>query len=109
MTPAENYFAKLTEQITGATKVKMFGAQCMKMPNGKCGAILWKEAIVVKLPGEVLDEAMGLNGAQLFEPMEGRTMKDWVQIPFTHKSRWKEFAAISVQYAGAIKKKPGRK
>jgi len=32
-------------------------------------------------------------------------MKEWVQIPFTHKSRWKEFAALSANSVGIIKKK----
>jgi hypothetical protein len=41
--------------------------------------------------------------------MEGRPMKEWVQIPFTHKSRWKEFAEISAYSFGSIKKKAGRK
>jgi hypothetical protein len=109
MTPAEIYFAKLTEQIPGAKADKMFGSLCMKIPNGKSGAMLWKDSIVVKLPGKDLDEAMNLTGAQLFEPMEGRPMKEWVKITFMHKRRRKEFAEISAYSVGSIKKKAGRK
>jgi hypothetical protein len=81
----------------------------MKMRNGKSGAMLWKDSIAVKLPGKDLDEAMSLTGAQFFDPMEGKPMKELVQIPLTHKSRWKEFAEISAHSAGIIKKKISRK
>ncbi len=109
MTEAEIYFTNITEQILGAKAGKMFGALGMKMPNGRSAAMFWKDFIVVKLHDKDFDEAKKLGGAQLFEPMEGRPMKEWVQIPFTHKSRWKEFAALSANSVGIIKKKTIRK
>jgi hypothetical protein len=109
MTQAEIYFAKLTEQIPGAKAGKMFGSLCMKMSNGKSAAMFWKDSIVAKLNGKDFDEAMRLSGAKLFEPMEGRKMKEWIQIPFTHKSRWKEFAEISAHSVEIIRKKTSGK
>lgn len=109
MTKAEEFFIELIEQIPNAKAGKMFGALCMKMPNGKSAAMFWKDNIVVKLQGEVLQEAMSLDGTQLFEPMEGRPMKEWVQIPFDYKNKWKAFAKISAQSVETIEKNPSKR
>ena len=109
ITEAEIYFTELTKQITNANSGKMFGALCMKMPNGKSGAMFWKDNIVVKLRGDVLQEALSLDGTKLFEPMEGKPMKEWVQIPFAYKNKWKKFAKISAQSAETMEKKPAKK
>lgn len=106
---AEVYFTELTKEIPNAIPGKMFGALCMKMPNGKSGAMFWKDNIVVKLHGGALNEALSLDGAQLFEPMEGKPMKDWVQIPFDYKDKWKTFAEISASEVEALEKKPAKK
>jgi len=109
MTAAETYFNTLTEEIPNAAAGKMFGALCMKMPNGKSAAMFWKDNIVVKLRGAALNDALSLDGSQLFEPMEGRPMKDWVQIPFSYKDQWKMFAQISAREVELIEKKPAKK
>ena len=95
MTDAEKFFNELTQGIPDAKPGKMFGALCMKLPNGKSAAMFWKDAIVVKLKGNHLQEALHLKGAQLFEPMDGKPMKEWVQIPFDYKDKWKGFALAS--------------
>jgi hypothetical protein len=69
MTKAEEYFNELTIQIPNVKPGKMFGALCMKTPNGKSSAMFWKDNIVVKLQGDLLTEALSLDGAQPFEPM----------------------------------------
>src|SRR5438045_3227109 len=97
MTKAEEYFHKLTKEIPGVVPGKMFGALCMKTPNGKLAAMFWKDNIVVKLTGDEHSDALSLDGAELFEPMKGRPMKEWVQIPFEYKSKWKKFATISAE------------
>ena len=106
MSEAEAYFVELTKDIPNAKAGKMFGAPCMKMPNGKSAAMFWKDNIVVKLTGNALDEAAALSGAKLFEPMEGRPMKDWVQIPFSYKDQWKAFAEISAIAIEVLESKP---
>jgi hypothetical protein len=105
MTKAEEYFAKLAEEIPNVKKGKMFGALCIKTPNGKSAAMIWKDDIVVKLNGESFKEAMKLDGAKQFEPMDGRPMKEWVQIPFKHKDLWKIYAKVSVELVSSLKKK----
>jgi hypothetical protein len=105
MRKAELYFTKLTTEIPEVVPGKMFGALCMKTPNGKSAAMFWKDNIVVKLQGDLLNEAISLDGTKLFEPMEGRPMKEWVQIPFDYKDQWKKFALASSESVKTLKKK----
>lgn len=109
MKEAEAYFTELTNEIPNAKPGKMFGALCMKMPNGKSAAMFWKDNIVVRLKGDSLNAALSLDGVQLFEPMEGKPMKDWVQIPFSYKHEWKKFAEISASEVEVMEKKPAKK
>src|SRR5207253_506889 len=97
-------FTELTQEVPDVKPGKMFGALCMKTPNGKSAAMFWKDNIVVKLDEDNLQEALSLEGTKLFEPMEGKPMKEWVQIPFHHKDKWKRFALISAE--GVRKLKP---
>lgn len=104
MTNAEEYFKELQKEIPDVKPGKMFGSLCLKTPNGKSAAMLWHDNIIVKLEGATSDEAMSLEGARTFEPMEGRPMNGWVQIPFTHKDKWKKFALISASSVAKLKK-----
>jgi hypothetical protein len=105
MTKAEEFFIQLTSEIPEVKSGKMFGALCMKTSNGKSAAMVWKDNIVVKLSKGLLEEALNLEGAQLFEPMEGKPMKEWVQIPFLHKYQWKKYATLSVASVLELKEK----
>ncbi|HTR81595.1 MAG TPA: hypothetical protein VMM58_08185 [Bacteroidota bacterium] len=109
MTKPEEYFHQLTTEIPEVASGNMFGAACMKTSNGKSAAMFWKECIVVKLHGPAFDEALRLKGACLFEPMEGRPMKEWVQIPYAHKAKWKKFALASAELVKELKKKTAAK
>jgi len=104
MTKAEALFHEIANGIPGVKEGKMFGSLCIKTPNGKSGAMFWKDCIVVKLNNDMLGEALALEGVTLFEPMEGRPMKEWAQIPFKHKEVWKKFAAVSVDAMRKLKK-----
>ena len=110
MTKAEEYFNNLASEIPDVKLGKMFTALCMKLPNGKAGAMLWKENLVVKLKGEDHSNALKLKGAHVFEPMKGRQMKEWVVIPYQEKDQWKKFAVISSESVKNLpKKKPKKK
>jgi hypothetical protein len=97
MTKAGEFFLDLVNEIPGAKLGKMFGAWCIKAPNGKAAAMFLDESMVVKLQGEALNESLSLDGTKPFEPMEGKQMKEWVQIPFEYKNKWKKFASISIE------------
>ena len=102
MTEAEVLFNQITQLIPDGKPGKMFGALCIKTPNGKAAAMFWKEALIVKLHGDIFDEAMSLDGSQLFEPMEGRPMKKWVQIPYNYQEQWLMFAEEAAKQVRAI-------
>jgi hypothetical protein len=75
--------------IVGAS---MFGMPSMKRRGGKAFAGLYGDDMVFKLEGELHAAALALEGAHLFEPMVGRPMKAWVQVPPTHESQWADLA-----------------
>jgi hypothetical protein len=104
MTKAEELFNKLVKEIPNGKASKMFGAPCIKAANGKSAAMFWKDCIVVKLPGDALKEALSLDGSCLFEPMQGKKMKEWAQIPYDYKDVWKKFATISMNEVKKLKK-----
>ena len=79
---------------------KMFGMPCVKR-NGKAVAGYYRGDMVFKLPDEAARErALALDGAQLFDPMGGRPMKEWVQVPAAHADRWPELAELALTPAG---------
>lgn len=104
MSEAEEYFHQLVKDIPGGKASKMFGSPCIKAPNGKSAAMFWKDCIVVKLSGEQFNNALSLDGSKLFEPMEGKTMKEWVQIPYDYKKEWKKYALASMDIVKKLKK-----
>lgn len=102
MTQAEELYHRIAGEIPDATKGKMFGALCIKAPNGKAAAMFWKEYMVFKLRGEAEHEAMSLDGAKVFDPMDGRPMKGWIQLSYDHADRWPEFAGKSMEYVKTL-------
>ena len=98
MAKAEKLFHDIAKEIPKATEGKMFGALCFKAPNGKSAAMFWKDHIVVKLEVKNVKNVLKLKGTQLFDPMGGRPMKEWVQIPFSHSKEWKPLAQKAMKY-----------
>lgn len=77
------------EVVTGA----MFGKPCLKVPGGKAFACCFRDGVAFKLPEPARSEALGLPGAELFDPSgKGRPMKEWVQVPVDHADGWPELA-----------------
>jgi hypothetical protein len=83
--------------IVGAS---MFGMPSMKRRDGKAFAGLYGDDMVFKLEGDGHAAALALEGAHLFEPMAGRPMKAWVQVPPTHQTQWAELAREAAALAG---------
>ena len=75
--------------IVGAS---MFGMPSIKRRGGKAFAGLYGDDMVFKLVGDTHTTALALGGAHLFEPMAGRPMKAWVQVPPTHETQWADLA-----------------
>lgn len=105
--PAQTLFDKITDELAsesgGVKPGKMFGMPCLKV-GSKMFAGLWKEDMVFKLMGNDHAVALALKGAKLFDPSGmGRAMKEWVQVPYTHKNKWRALAQAALDYVAGAK------
>ncbi|MDQ3073293.1 MAG: hypothetical protein M3Q97_08540 [Bacteroidota bacterium] len=103
MTRSEELFHKIAAELPDAKEGKMFGAMCIKAPNGKAAAMYWQDAMVFKLRGDAEREAMSLDSAHLFDPMGGRPMGGWIVVPYAYADRWAGFAASSMGYVKGLR------
>ena len=87
----------LVAQNDDVTLGKMFGMPCIKR-GGKAVAGFWQESVVFKLPdAAALERALALDGTQLFDPMGGRPMKEWVVVPVSHADEWPGLASDALK------------
>ena len=103
MTKEEQLFHEIATSLPNVKEGKMFGALCIKAANGKALVMLWKNDMIFKLDGNSLQDALSLDGAKLFEPMDNRPMKEWVQLSVDYSDRWQEFAVKALDYVSKIK------
>jgi TfoX/Sxy family transcriptional regulator of competence genes len=75
----------------GVTTGPMFGSPSLKL-QGKVIASVYGDTMVFKLEGDDYAQALALPGAQLFDPMGGRPMKAWVQVPSAQAAEWDDLA-----------------
>jgi hypothetical protein len=104
MTESEKLFHQIAAELPDAKESKMFGALCIKAPNGKASAMFYKDEMVFKLAGDPLNEILSLDGARLFDPMGNRPMGGWVQLPFSYADRWFEIAKKAHEQVKELKK-----
>jgi hypothetical protein len=84
-------FTALLEELSAkrdVVKASMFGMPGIKRRGGKAFCGLYGEDMIFKLAGEDHARALTLEGAHLFEPMAGRPMKAWVEVPPEHQSQY---------------------
>jgi len=98
MSKAEELYHQIAAELADAKEGKMFGALCIKAPNGKAGVMFWKEHMVFKLGGKAQEDALRLKEAKVFAPMEGRPMNGWIQLSDAHMKKWKYFAEIAHEW-----------
>ncbi len=82
---------------SGVVASKMFGMPTLKIGN-KAFAGLRGDDMVFKLQGADHARALALSGAHLFEPREGRQMKEWVVVPGQHAPEWLDLAEKALGY-----------
>lgn len=100
MTEEETYFVSIGEKVENGVKGQLFGKACFKI-NAKAFVCFFQNEMVFKLTGETHQEALSLDGSQLFDPSgKGRPMKEWVQVPFAYKEKWESFALEAAEYVG---------
>jgi hypothetical protein len=70
---------------------QMFGMPCLKR-GGKVVGGSWKDGgITVKLTDATArEQALALDGVELFDPGMGRKMREWVHVPAAQSGRWRE-------------------
>ncbi len=83
----------------GVMPGKMFGVPSLKA-GGKLLCSVWGDDLAVKLPPDVLEPTLALAGVEHFEPMAGRAMKEWAQVPFAHEAGWSDLVAAALGYVG---------
>ena len=84
-------FAALLDELSSerdVVKAAMFGMPGIKRRGGKAFCGLYGDDMIFKLQGEDHARALSLEGAHLFEPMAGRAMKAWVQVPPEHQAQY---------------------
>ncbi len=104
-TSAEAFYDQVASDLEdrGAVRSSMFGMPSLKV-KGKAFAGLYEDAMVFKLTGEPHKKALAEPGAKLFEPMKGRAMKEWVQVPIASAKKWNAFAEEARSYVEKLKK-----
>lgn len=98
MNPEQILFHEIASELPETREGKMFGALCIKAPNGKTGVMYWKDYMIFKLEGEDLKEVLSWDGAKIFEPAPGRPMGGWVQLSNRYNSQWKQLAEKAMAY-----------
>lgn len=100
MDKEEQFYLEIGQSFTGAERSQMFGKSCFKI-DGKAFMCLFERCMVFKLTGKDHETAIALKGAILFDPSgKGRAMKEWVQVPYVHKDKWKALAKAAMGYVG---------
>ena len=100
---AREAYEAIAAELTDAVDIvpaKMMGMPCIKI-RGKLAVGFYIDAMTFKLAGAQHAAALALPGAKLFDPSGvGRAMKEWVQVPFAQRARWRELAQASLDYVG---------
>lgn len=96
--PYDETCAELTA-TSEATASTMFGMPCLKIGR-KAFAGFHAGAMVFKLRGSAHAEALALPGSALFDPTNGRPMREWVVVQPRHAGRWVEFGRQALAYVG---------
>jgi hypothetical protein len=78
---------------------KTFGMPSMSVSGKVFAGFTQGRAMVFKLTGAAHAEALGLEGAHLFDPSgENRPMKEWVVVPAAHVTEWPRLAELALTY-----------
>src|SRR6185369_3898267 len=94
----EIQFNEIGTSIKGVEISQMFGKPALKI-NGKAFSCFFENCMVFKLNDDTHAAALKLKGSKLFDPSgKGRAMKEWVQVPASHKAKWEEFAKVAMAY-----------
>ena len=97
---AQAAYQAVADELAATAGIKitrMFGLPTLK-DSGKAFAGLHADAMMFKLTGGPHAEALALPGARLFDPMGGRPMREWVEVPVAHAAGWPALARAALAY-----------
>src|SRR5438876_2982897 len=87
----EEVAEELRARHAGLKTGPVFGLPTLKIGT-KPFACITGEDMVFKLGGAAGERALALPGAKPFDPMGGRPMKGWVQVPAELFAEWDDLA-----------------
>jgi hypothetical protein len=78
---------------------KLFSMPAIYIKGKACAGFTQGKEMVFKLTGAAHAEALGLEGAHLFDPGGmARPMKEWVVVPAAHAAEWPRLAELALTY-----------
>jgi hypothetical protein len=100
---SETNFETLVEQFSGdVAEAKWFGKPCLNV-GGKAFAVKFGRDMAFKLTGDDHSQALGVEGAKLFDPRgKGKAFKEWVQIPASQSDTWHEYAEKARAFVSSL-------
>jgi TfoX/Sxy family transcriptional regulator of competence genes len=101
-------FEAATSSLAGAEPRKMFGYSCV-FAKGNMFAGLHEAGMVLRLPYEQRTEFLRLKGAEQFEPMPGRVMREYVVVPgvlLRAPEKLRMWVEKSLAYVSSLPAKP---
>ena len=95
---AEKLYTEIGLSLKNSEQSQMFGKPCFKI-GGKAFVCFFESCMVFKLTGDTHKEALALKGSVLFDPSgKGRAMKEWIQVPYSSKTKWAGYAEVALKY-----------
>ena len=91
---------ELILDLEGVAPRKMFGMDGYACGRKSFGG-WWKDKLVLKLPPADHARTMELPGAEAFDPMGGRPMREWVVLPDMESDEVLKLAEVAKHYVKA--------
>lgn len=104
MNSLEELFEPLKRSLlkkAGVSDKAMFGAHGLSV-QGKFFVMIYKGAMVTKLPAERVEELIRTGVGNPWDPGHGRTMKEWVAFP-PGKGDWSALAHEAMEFVKKAK------
>lgn len=77
---------------TGTKGRRGFGSSALRTKDKIFAMISSKEAFVVKLPKQRVDELVASGAGRRFDPGRGRIMKEWIELDSVSQDSWLKLA-----------------
>ena len=106
----EKFYASLPDD-SRVERRKMFGLPCAFV-NGNMSVGMFAQSIMVRLNEKERGDCIRKKGAKQFEPMPGRPMKEYIEVPedvVNNQKTLKEVVQQSVNYVLGLKPKEKKK